>query len=480
MKFQNRLLVLHAVLAIMTVQSYGTDNNKAECIATMKNEFSNCDGNYISRNYTIKHICQDTAHINNTGNKSNKTCLHQSCSKQLHISIFNQQLFAITMKNAVLSMLFKCCPNCFKCHIDHLVDDLSHFDTSVLNMSDIIFPVITNPDVKKLYTFHYLPIFKVPESYFFIIKKSNNKILKEVIMSCISMWPFLLISVLFASISGFLIWVIETRDNNEHFPSSFATGMLDGFWWSFITMTTVGYGDRIPRTLIGRLYAVFWIMMGITIISVFTGTLTSEIINANQPQDTDLSGKKVGTLRYRLHDIALVAQHGGILYQGRIDKTLKGIGELIEMLENKTIDGFILDRNTYYYYYKRAEEARNIRMTLKMRSLGVLKTVKTHKEKGFTCGIMFKYVDDYNFFKSYFQNNHMYLQSCNSLRMNTEKQFTPQSNLFATGDGVTESVLYYSLGVLGVGLLVGALFEGRKYCNSLSGMAIPHHDDDKM
>ena len=338
----------------------------------------------------------------------------------------------------------------------------------------------SSSDVIKLFTFHYLPIFNVPESYFFIIKKSNNKILTEVILSCVSMCPLFLICVLFASISGFFIWVIETRDNNEQFRSSFATGMFDGFWWSFITMTTVGYGDRIPRTLIGRLYAVLWIIMGITIISVFTGTLTSEIINANQPQNTDLSGKKVGTLRYRIHDIALVAQHGGILYQGSIDNTLKGIGELIDMLENKTIDGFVLDRNTYYYYSKRAEKPKNIGMTLKMRSLGVLKTVKTHREEGFSCGIMFKHFDDYNFFKSYFQNNHMYLQSCNSLRMNTEKQFTPQSNLFGTDDGMMESVLYYSLGVLGFGVLVGALFEGRKYYNSRNGIPIPHHDEDKI
>ena len=60
--------------------------------------------------------------------------------------------------------------------------------------------------------------------------------------------------------------------------------------------------------------------------------------------------------RYRLHDIALVAQHGGILHQGSIDHTLTGIDELIDMLKNGTIDGFLLDRNSFYYFSKRTKE----------------------------------------------------------------------------------------------------------------------------
>ena len=56
-------------------------------------------------------------------------------------------------------------------------------------------------------------------------------------------------------------------------------------------MTTVGFGDKVPRSNIGRLYAVFWILLGISLCSMFTATLTSEIIHARLPANTEMRGK---------------------------------------------------------------------------------------------------------------------------------------------------------------------------------------------
>ena len=65
-------------------------------------------------------------------------------------------------------------------------------------------------------------------------------------------------------------------------------------------MTTVGYGDKVTRTLGGRIYAVVWILAGITACSMFTGTLTSEIIKAREPVSTDMAGNDIGVLTVRM------------------------------------------------------------------------------------------------------------------------------------------------------------------------------------
>ena len=41
------------------------------------------------------------------------------------------------------------------------------------------------------------------------------------------------------------------------------------FWWAIVTMTTVGYGDKAPKRIMGRLFAVVWILIGITITSMY-------------------------------------------------------------------------------------------------------------------------------------------------------------------------------------------------------------------
>ena len=57
-----------------------------------------------------------------------------------------------------------------------------------------------------------------------------------------------------------------------------------------------------------------------------------------------------------MHDIAVVADHGGALKVGSIGHTIKGINEMLSMLKNQSVDGFLMDRNTYYHFSDRIKE----------------------------------------------------------------------------------------------------------------------------
>lgn len=62
----------------------------------------------------------------------------------------------------------------------------------------------------------------------------------------------------------------------------FAEGMTlaDGIWWSFVTATTVGYGDISPSTFYGRIIAMVLMLVGIGLIGTVTSTLTSYFLDA--------------------------------------------------------------------------------------------------------------------------------------------------------------------------------------------------------
>ncbi|MEL1228454.1 MAG: ion channel [Candidatus Neomarinimicrobiota bacterium] len=47
------------------------------------------------------------------------------------------------------------------------------------------------------------------------------------------------------------------------------------FWWAIVTMTTVGYGDFSPETPEGRVFAVFIMFAGITLVSLLTASISS-------------------------------------------------------------------------------------------------------------------------------------------------------------------------------------------------------------
>lgn len=84
-----------------------------------------------------------------------------------------------------------------------------------------------------------------------------------------------LIIVLF--LGGAVVWFLERRRNPEQFGGSTADGLGSAFWWSAVTMTTVGYGDKAPVTAGGRLIGVIWMFAGIITISGLTATIASSL-----------------------------------------------------------------------------------------------------------------------------------------------------------------------------------------------------------
>lgn len=56
------------------------------------------------------------------------------------------------------------------------------------------------------------------------------------------------------------------------------SSFFDALWWSAVTITTVGYGDLTPETTIGRMVAVFCMVLGIGVFGVVTAQLAAFLV----------------------------------------------------------------------------------------------------------------------------------------------------------------------------------------------------------
>ena len=61
----------------------------------------------------------------------------------------------------------------------------------------------------------------------------------------------------------------------ENDPSSNIKTPEDAIWWAFVTITTVGYGDKFPVTSEGRIIAAFLMITGVGLFGTFTGFVAS-------------------------------------------------------------------------------------------------------------------------------------------------------------------------------------------------------------
>ena len=69
-----------------------------------------------------------------------------------------------------------------------------------------------------------------------------------------------------------------------HFEPSIQT-YADGLWWSIVTATTVGYGDLSPSTQTGRLVAIMLMLVGIGIVGMLTGSITTYFVRDTKKQN---------------------------------------------------------------------------------------------------------------------------------------------------------------------------------------------------
>ena len=75
----------------------------------------------------------------------------------------------------------------------------------------------------------------------------------------------------------------------------------DSLWWSFVTATTVGYGDISPSTNIGRIIAAILMLVGIGFVGMLTGTIATYFLS-DKEKDKSYKSKVIETIQQKLND----------------------------------------------------------------------------------------------------------------------------------------------------------------------------------
>lgn len=85
-----------------------------------------------------------------------------------------------------------------------------------------------------------------------------------------------IIAVLMLLFSSIAILQFESNDPNSNIKTA-----GDSIWWSYVTITTVGYGDKYPVTTEGRVIAAILMTVGVGIFGTFTAYISSLFVKDN-------------------------------------------------------------------------------------------------------------------------------------------------------------------------------------------------------
>jgi voltage-gated potassium channel len=105
-----------------------------------------------------------------------------------------------------------------------------------------------------------------------VVRRKSAQLMSSVIVMLIMM-----------IISSVLMYNIESGAQPEVFKNAFS-----GLWWAIATLTTVGYGDIYPITILGKLLGAIIALLGVGLVAVPTGIISAGFVEQttdNKPRD---------------------------------------------------------------------------------------------------------------------------------------------------------------------------------------------------
>lgn len=180
-----------------------------------------------------------------------------------------------------------------------------NFFLTIIFLSDFLYRFFTAPSKKYYFirdwgwadllasipTLRILRIFRIFKAYRLLQKYGGRNIFRQLKKHRAESVLFIVIFCVILVIEGgsFFVLLAERSAPNANILSA-----NDAMWWVYVTITTVGYGDRYPVTTAGRLVGVCVMTMGVCLFGTLAGFIANKLL-APDTSDTLPLSEKSGT-----------------------------------------------------------------------------------------------------------------------------------------------------------------------------------------
>lgn len=173
---------------------------------------------------------------------------------------------------------------------------ITHFTTGLIkadDKKDYMFThwldlVASIPFVEQTRILRFLQIFRAVA----MLRLAKSILLPELRARIQSTMAGLMVfMVIIIGASALTVYAIE-----HQLPHANIKTAEDALWWSLVTVSTVGYGDHYPVTMIGRMISVILILSGVSLFGVLSGYIASNFLLPAEKQDLSEQNKLLAEL----------------------------------------------------------------------------------------------------------------------------------------------------------------------------------------
>ena len=145
-------------------------------------------------------------------------------------------------------------------------------------------------------------------------------------------------ALIFAVNIAALIWLIEHKTNPD-FDQNFGSGFGASIWFCVVTMTTVGYGDKVPKHFVSRLLVTVWMLFGLMLTAFITTNVMESVRKGMSKKGKIISCQEKTAAQESVPRMFDATLHTTPSYQKAID-----------LVKSGTVDAAFVDSNVAAYY----------------------------------------------------------------------------------------------------------------------------------
>ena len=166
----------------------------------------------------------------------------------------------------------------------YVADSKPNFIFSFFGIIDLLailpFYLSFGVDLRSLRALRFLRLFRVLKLVRY--NRAMNHFTRAIKSAKEEILLFVFITLILIYFAAVGIYYFENAAQPEHFSSIF-----ESLWWAIITLTTVGYGDVYPITVGGKVFTFFILMIGLGIVAIPTGIISSALTKSIDKKGED-------------------------------------------------------------------------------------------------------------------------------------------------------------------------------------------------
>jgi polar amino acid transport system substrate-binding protein len=273
--------------------------------------------------------------------------------------------------------------------VDSFVDVFSVLDSGKADLA--ISAISITPQRYEKYNFSYP--YKNSGIGAMVRSEKNSSIFNSI--GLVFTKDFMLIWVvffIFLIVWANLIWIVErftdiiTKDTRpDTFNDKYSVGIFDSIWYVIVTVSTVGYGDKVPKHLPTRILSFFLILIGVSFAGLAISNLSASVQIEKQKYAfntfNDFRGKKVAVITGTTSVETVIACKAKVISTGTLDSA-------IDLLRNNEVDAIFFDEPVLRYVSTQYDDVHVIDDIMDDQSYGIVLPQKNNIENSLNIAIL--------------------------------------------------------------------------------------------